>query len=434
MQVRVEDVGVRRGSGGATSPSYAVDELLRALQRASTILSLTGEVWSGRVPDVLIYADTVRSPELRHEVPIGDPRSVPLRRARRRSSTSRSASMEIAARSRRSACSSCTPPRSSASTSCCARGLSYARAFDSEVVLRAVKALGITSAAVPATFPLWLGRPAARGRRRARRSTASSSTSGAGSRPRRELAGIRRAQRAAEAGMDAARDLLRRATPNGGGLEVDGAAADGRAREGRRCSARSPRTARPRTSFIVSHGRAGRRRPRHGLGADPGGRADRDRHLAARQRVVLFCRHDAHVRRRRGARRGRASGTGSASEALDRAIAEIKAGRHGRAIFDGDVRDLRGGRRADAAHEGAGRAARERLLPRRSATASGSRCTSSRGWASPAKAPLMAGDVVDGRAGPATGRASAACGSRTSCSSREDGAENLTQYPYDLAP
>src|SRR5205823_2282512 len=37
-----------------------------------------------------------------------------------------------------------------------------------------------------------------------------------------ELAGIRRAQRAAEAGMDAARNLFRRATSANGGLEVDG--------------------------------------------------------------------------------------------------------------------------------------------------------------------------------------------------------------------
>ena len=51
-------------------------------------------------------------------------------------------------------------------------------------------------------------------------------------------------------------------------------------------------------------------------------------------------------------------------EALDRAIAETKPGVDGRAIFDGDVRDLRGGRRADTAHERAGRAARRRLLPR----------------------------------------------------------------------
>ena len=37
-----------------------------------------------------------------------------------------------------------------------------------------------------------------------------------------ELAGIRRAQRACEAAMDAVRELLRAATQNGAGLEVDG--------------------------------------------------------------------------------------------------------------------------------------------------------------------------------------------------------------------
>jgi Xaa-Pro aminopeptidase len=37
-----------------------------------------------------------------------------------------------------------------------------------------------------------------------------------------EIAGIRRAQRACEAALDAARELLRNAEPNGAGLEVDG--------------------------------------------------------------------------------------------------------------------------------------------------------------------------------------------------------------------
>src|SRR5262249_29202600 len=37
-----------------------------------------------------------------------------------------------------------------------------------------------------------------------------------------QLAGMRRAQRAAEAAMDVARDLLRQALPNGAGLEVEG--------------------------------------------------------------------------------------------------------------------------------------------------------------------------------------------------------------------
>ena len=39
-----------------------------------------------------------------------------------------------------------------------------------------------------------------------------------------EIAGIRRAQRACEAALDAARELLRKAQPNGAGLEVDGKA------------------------------------------------------------------------------------------------------------------------------------------------------------------------------------------------------------------
>jgi Xaa-Pro aminopeptidase len=89
------------------------------------------------------------------------------------------------------------------------------------VAINACKALGVTDAAVPATFPaIFADRLRAEGltltpeydlfydRRRVKSEV--------------ELAGIRRAQRAAEAGMDAARDLLRRASPDGAGLEVDG--------------------------------------------------------------------------------------------------------------------------------------------------------------------------------------------------------------------
>jgi Xaa-Pro aminopeptidase len=90
-----------------------------------------------------------------------------------------------------------------------------------ELVVRAVTALGVEDAIVPASFPLLVAdRLRAAGvrlepdreafdRRRRVKSAA-------------ELAGIRRAQAAAEAGMAAARDLLARARPNGDGLEVDG--------------------------------------------------------------------------------------------------------------------------------------------------------------------------------------------------------------------
>jgi Xaa-Pro aminopeptidase len=93
--------------------------------------------------------------------------------------------------------------------------------IDDELTLRAVAAIGVTKVVVPDAFPLGLAdKLRARGvelepnqvffveRRRVKTDA--------------ELAGIRRAQAAAEAGMTAARDLLRRAAQNGSGLEVDG--------------------------------------------------------------------------------------------------------------------------------------------------------------------------------------------------------------------
>ena len=89
------------------------------------------------------------------------------------------------------------------------------------VVLRAVEAFRISSASVPETFPVHLAdllraegveltadRELFDDRRRVKSAA--------------EVAGIRRAQRAAEAGMTAARDLLRRAEAGPGGLFVDG--------------------------------------------------------------------------------------------------------------------------------------------------------------------------------------------------------------------
>ena len=90
-----------------------------------------------------------------------------------------------------------------------------------EVVLRAARRFGIEQAAVPPTFPLELAdhlrangielssdRDQFVGRRRVKNDA--------------ELAGIRRAQRAAEAAMTAARDLLRAAERQNGDLVLDG--------------------------------------------------------------------------------------------------------------------------------------------------------------------------------------------------------------------
>jgi Xaa-Pro aminopeptidase len=171
------------------------------------------------VPDVLIYADTFRSPELRHEVPLGVPDPF-LYVERDGVKHILIGSMEIP---RLSALGlfELHPHQEFGFDELVAEGLSTAQ-LKQELPLRAVAALGVQSAVVPETFPLWLAdRLRAQGveltvdggffddRRRVKNG--------------RELAGIRRAQRAAEAGMDAARELLRRATAKGDALEVDGA-------------------------------------------------------------------------------------------------------------------------------------------------------------------------------------------------------------------
>ena len=90
-----------------------------------------------------------------------------------------------------------------------------------ELTLRTCRELGVTSAAVPPTFPL-----AVADHLRANGIDLSPDPKLFSDRRRvkndAELAGIRRAQRAAEAGMRAARELLGRAQPRDGQLLLDG--------------------------------------------------------------------------------------------------------------------------------------------------------------------------------------------------------------------
>jgi Xaa-Pro aminopeptidase len=172
------------------------------------------------VPDVLIYADTIRSPEMRQEVPIGipDPFLYIERDGARHVVLS---SFEI---DRVRAVPGTPMPHAYEEfgyDELIAKGLPRDEVY-LEVAVNACRELGVTEAAVPWTFP-------ARFADRLR-------DSGVTIRPELELfqdrrrvktdvqlAGIRRAQRAAEAGMDAARALLRQAKTNGGGLVLDGA-------------------------------------------------------------------------------------------------------------------------------------------------------------------------------------------------------------------
>jgi Xaa-Pro aminopeptidase len=171
------------------------------------------------VPDVLIYGDTMRSPELRHEVPvlIPDPFLYAEKDGRRVVILH---SLEIPRVREDAPDLEIVALENLGTDELFARGLK-AWEIELEVAVRGCRELGVDHAVVPPSFPLGhadhlrangvqvtVERDLFDNRRRAKTST--------------EIAGIRRAQRACEAALDASRELLRRAQANGAGLEVDG--------------------------------------------------------------------------------------------------------------------------------------------------------------------------------------------------------------------
>jgi Xaa-Pro aminopeptidase len=172
------------------------------------------------VPDVLIYADTIRSPEMRREVPIAIPDPfLYLERDGARHVVLTSFEID-----RVRAIAGGPMPHAYEEfryDDLIAQGLPRDEVH-LEVAVNACRGLGVTEAAVPWTFPAHLA-----DRLREEGLTIQPELELFQDRRRvktdAQLAGIRRAQRAAEAGMDAARALLRRAEANGGGLVVDGA-------------------------------------------------------------------------------------------------------------------------------------------------------------------------------------------------------------------
>jgi Xaa-Pro aminopeptidase len=161
------------------------------------------------MPDVLVYADTYRSPELRHEVPIGipDPFLYAEKNGVRHIAIG---SMEIP-RLAALKLFELHPREEYGADELRAAGLG-APEIRSEVLTRAVQSFGIEQAVVPATFPLWLA-DVLRGRGVELTVDEDFFDDRRRSKTGAEVAGIRRAQRAAEAAMDAARALLRKGPP-----------------------------------------------------------------------------------------------------------------------------------------------------------------------------------------------------------------------------
>ena len=172
------------------------------------------------MPDVLIVGDTVRSPELRHEVPIGVPDQFFYAEHNGKRFVMVS-SLEVP-RIRELGRYEIVAPEELGQDELVAQGMPRDR-INLELAVRACQRFGIAEAVVPRSFPLETAdylrangikltpdRNFFNDRRRVKNDA--------------ELEGIRRAQAAAEAGMAAARDLLRRAKANGSGLELDGEA------------------------------------------------------------------------------------------------------------------------------------------------------------------------------------------------------------------
>ena len=153
-----------------------------------------------------------------------------------------------------------------------------------ELAVREVASIGITRATRPRELPGLARRPAARGQASSSTSTRTLFDDRRRSKTEAQIAGMRRAQKAAEAAMDTCRDMLRRSEISGDELLLDGELLTV---ERVKAAMNQTFAAHDTTAeeYIVAPGRAGSRRPRHGLRPDPAAHAARRRHLPARQRL-----------------------------------------------------------------------------------------------------------------------------------------------------
>jgi Xaa-Pro aminopeptidase len=281
------------------------------------------------VPDVVIYADTFRSAELRHEVPLGIPDPF-LYIEKDGTKHIMIGGMEIP-RLAELGLFELHPPEEFGLDDLLGSGKTLDE-IDEELRLRTLRELGVPSAKVPHTFPLGVADHLRRNgieldvdrdlfddRRRVK------STS--------EIEGIRRAQGAAEAGMSAARDLLRRAQANGGYLRVGD---EPLTSERLKVAIAQEFVAHGATAdeFIVSHG------PQAAIGHEMGSGP-----IRPGETVVIdlwprdnesFCFADMTRTFVVGPVPDEAAEWHRlCKEALDRAIAEVKAGVEGKSVFEG---------------------------------------------------------------------------------------------------
>jgi Xaa-Pro aminopeptidase len=380
------------------------------------------------VPDVLIYGDTLRAPELRHELPLtlGDPFLYAEKDGRRHVVVT---DFEWPRIQEAGVDAELISPFGLGLDELLDSGKKYWQ-IALELTLRGVKHIGVTEAVVPHMFPLLLADAL--------------KENGVDLRPDREffdqrrrvkneseLAGIRRAQRAAEAGMDAARDLFRRAQAqqSNGGLSVDGepltservklAIQDAFTQHG--CTA---------DEFIVSHGAQSAIGHEMGSGAIAPGEPividlwPRDAETACYADMTrTFCVGDVPDELQEYHR--------LVKESLDRSLAEVKSGANGKHLFEvscepfiqAGYKTLLNKEDGEVVHDGYFHSLGHGVGLEVHEQPNLSRFED----------PLVPGDVVTLEPGLYR-QGFGGCRLEDLVLVTENGAENLTEYPYDLSP
>ena len=170
------------------------------------------------MPDVLIFANTETSPEMRHEVPVLVPDPFLYVEKDGKKLT---ASTAFEVERIKAAGIDAHPWEEFGYDEMLAEGVPREKVTWLRINLNACRAFGVTEAVVPRTFPVLVA-----DHLRANGITVTPDHHFFADRRRvkndAEIAGIRRAQKAAEAGMAAAKEILARAETANGGLTVDG--------------------------------------------------------------------------------------------------------------------------------------------------------------------------------------------------------------------
>jgi Xaa-Pro aminopeptidase len=376
------------------------------------------------VTDVLIHADTIRSPEMRHEVPVAVPDPF-LYFERNGAKVAMVSSFEVDRL--REVGIDAQPYEAFGWDELVAKGMPREE-VDLELSLRAAREWGVSSAAVPSTFPLELAdRLRAAGlelkvdrdlfleRRRVKTQA--------------ELDGIRRAQKGADDAMGAARELFRQAEPKNGSVLLDGEplTSERVKHEILRVFGEHGLAA---DDFIVSHG------PQSAVGHDMGSGP-----IAPDESIVI----DIWPRDRESmcfADMTRTFVIGTPSDelkeyhrlvydALQRSLESVRAGVEGRAVFT-EVCEL---------FHAAGQATQLSKKPGE-VLDSGFYHGLGHGvglevheqpWLGRAPGSLVAGDVVTLEPGLYR-HGYGGCRLEDLALVTEDGCENLTDFPYDLTP